>query len=194
MNTVLRKACALCFSFHPSLPLLPSLCRFFPCASETLLCLSNNCCARASTSPPLPQTTRWLCHIQRDGLNTTSPFFFLHSFLSFFFLCKLPARLEESQVSQPRTKGKFTGKVQLSCRSWMLEIGCATQKAWPFLFQLRWKYEITGHKVSWSLNSNAFLYFVNELIVYSLSAATGASIFRWTTRVRQFMGFGTLIV
>lgn len=86
LTTVLRKASALCFSFLPSflMPLSSFLSSISSC--ETLLCCFNNCCVWASTSSELPQTMRWLCHIQHEGLNVIFSFFPFLSLKLFFFI------------------------------------------------------------------------------------------------------------
>lgn len=126
MNTVLRKVCTLCFSFHPSLPLclFPSFPQPLSCACETLLRLTNKCCVWASTSV-LPQTRRWLCQIQHDRLNTT------FSFLPFFFCNKSEWNCGYHSHIQ---KKKFTGKVLLSCGSWIWKHRVLFKKLGHFFF------------------------------------------------------------
>lgn len=105
MNTVLRKACALSFSFHPPFlyaSLFPLLRLAIPVPVEHFCVWLTNCCVWASTSPRLSQAIRWLCQILWRIES--------HPFFS-FFQSKPPAKLEEMKASQPCTGGKFTGKV-----------------------------------------------------------------------------------
>lgn len=93
----------------------PFLCLSILVPVEQLLYQTNNCCVWASTSSLLSQTTRWLCRIQCDGIES-------HLFFSFspLFFNKRANRLQDERNCRYHShvqEESLQGKVLLSCKS-----------------------------------------------------------------------------